>query len=47
MPHFDPLLLARFQFGLTVSFHVVFPAITVGLGMGRRVGLSGVAWAIA
>ena len=25
------LLLARIQFGFTVSFHIVFPAITIGL----------------
>ena len=27
----DALLLARIQFGFTVSFHIVFPAITIGL----------------
>ncbi|MBB2155045.1 cytochrome ubiquinol oxidase subunit I [Gluconacetobacter diazotrophicus] len=27
----DPLLLARLQFGFTVSFHILFPAITIGL----------------
>src|SRR3954465_14518310 len=27
----DPLLLARLQFGFTISFHIVFPAITIGL----------------
>jgi len=32
MSHLDPLLLARIQFGFTISFHIVFPAITVGLG---------------
>jgi cytochrome bd ubiquinol oxidase subunit I len=31
MPHLDPLLLARIQFGFTISFHIVFPAITIGL----------------
>src|SRR6185295_3011275 len=25
------LTLARFQFGFTVSFHIIFPAITIGL----------------
>ena len=25
------LELARIQFGFTVSFHIVFPAITIGL----------------
>lgn len=28
---FDPLLLSRIQFGFTISFHIVFPAITIGL----------------
>lgn len=28
---FDALLLARIQFGFTVSFHIVFPALTIGL----------------
>ncbi len=28
----DPLILARAQFGFTISFHIVFPAITIGLG---------------
>src|SRR6201989_695598 len=32
MSHLDPLILARIQFGFTVSFHIVFPAITIGLG---------------
>jgi cytochrome d ubiquinol oxidase subunit I len=32
MSHIDPLLLARIQFGFTISFHIVFPAITIGLG---------------
>src|SRR3954451_21525424 len=27
----DALLLARFQFGFTVSFHFIFPAFTIGL----------------
>jgi len=27
----DPLLLARFQFAFTVSFHIVFPSISIGL----------------
>jgi cytochrome d ubiquinol oxidase subunit I len=27
----DSLLLARIQFGFTVSFHIVFPALTIGL----------------
>jgi cytochrome d ubiquinol oxidase subunit I len=28
---FDPILLARIQFAFTVSFHIVFPAFTIGL----------------
>ena len=32
MSQLDPVLLARFQFGFTISFHIVFPAITIGLG---------------
>ena len=31
MSYLDPLLLARIQFGFTISFHIVFPAITIGL----------------
>jgi cytochrome bd ubiquinol oxidase subunit I len=31
MPEVDALLLARIQFGFTISFHIVFPAITIGL----------------
>ena len=27
----EPLLLARIQFGFTVSFHIIFPALTIGL----------------
>jgi len=27
----DPVLLARVQFGFTISVHIVFPAITIGL----------------
>jgi cytochrome d ubiquinol oxidase subunit I len=27
----DALLLARFQFGLNIAFHILFPAITIGL----------------
>lgn len=28
---FDPLLLSRIQFAFTVSFHIIFPAFTIGL----------------
>lgn len=31
MPSFDPILLARIQFAFTVSFHIIFPAFTIGL----------------
>lgn len=27
----DPITLARIQFGFTISFHIVFPALTIGL----------------
>ena len=27
----DALLLSRIQFAFTVSFHIVFPAMTIGL----------------
>lgn len=27
----DPLLLARIQFAFTISFHILFPAVTIGL----------------
>src|ERR671925_784367 len=28
----EALLLARVQFGLNIAFHILFPAITIGLG---------------
>ena len=28
---FDPLVLARIQFAFTVSFHIIFPAFSIGL----------------
>lgn len=31
MTIFDPILLARIQFAFTISFHIIFPAITIGL----------------
>ncbi len=31
MPNLAALQLARIQFGFTVSFHIIFPAITIGL----------------
>jgi cytochrome d ubiquinol oxidase subunit I len=31
MSYLDPLLLARIQFGFTISFHIIFPAMTIGL----------------
>ncbi len=29
----DPAILARIQFAFTVSFHIIFPAVSIGLGM--------------
>ncbi|MEX1056182.1 MAG: cytochrome ubiquinol oxidase subunit I, partial [Natronospirillum sp.] len=29
---FDPFVLARAQFAANISFHILFPAITIGLG---------------
>lgn len=31
MTELDPLLLARVQFALNISFHILFPALTIGL----------------
>jgi len=31
MESFDPILLARVQFAFTIAFHIVFPAISIGL----------------
>lgn len=31
MINFNPILLARIQFAFTVSFHILFPAFTIGL----------------
>ncbi|CEG58520.1 cytochrome ubiquinol oxidase subunit I [Legionella fallonii] len=31
MFNFDPIVLARIQFAFTVSFHIIFPAFTIGL----------------
>ncbi|MGB5421220.1 MAG: cytochrome ubiquinol oxidase subunit I, partial [Desulfobacterales bacterium] len=31
MAHLDPVLLARIQFAFTISFHIIFPAFTIGL----------------
>src|SRR3954451_18636951 len=28
---FDAVLLARIQFGFTISFHIIFPSFTIGL----------------
>jgi cytochrome d ubiquinol oxidase subunit I len=28
---FDPVLLARAQFGFTIAFHIIFPSFTIGL----------------
>src|SRR5574337_295624 len=29
----DPLLLSRIQFGLTISFHYIYPPLSIGLGV--------------
>lgn len=31
LAHLDPVLLARIQFAFTISFHIIFPAFTIGL----------------
>jgi cytochrome d ubiquinol oxidase subunit I len=31
IPHIDPVLLSRIQFAFTLSFHIIFPAFTIGL----------------
>ena len=31
MESFDPVLLARIQFAFTIAFHIIFPAISIGL----------------
>src|SRR5262245_18087017 len=28
---FDPVMLSRIQFGFLISFHIIFPAFTIGL----------------
>jgi cytochrome d ubiquinol oxidase subunit I len=33
MRELDPLILARLQFAFTVSFHIIFPAISIGLAL--------------
>ena len=33
MHDLDPLILARFQFAFTVSFHIIFPTISIGLAL--------------
>ncbi|MDY8109352.1 cytochrome ubiquinol oxidase subunit I [Fulvimarina sp. 2208YS6-2-32] len=37
---FDPVLLARIQFAFTVSFHIIFPAFSIGLASFLAVVLS-------
>ena len=32
MESLDPLLLARLQFAANISFHILFPTITISLG---------------
>ena len=51
----DALLLARIQFGFTVSFHIVFPGLTIGLasylavleGLWLRTGHGTLGWTMA
>jgi cytochrome d ubiquinol oxidase subunit I len=31
LSHLDPVILARIQFAFTISFHIIFPAFTIGL----------------
>lgn len=33
MSELDPLILARIQFAFTVSFHIIFPTISIGLAL--------------
>ncbi|HEX6626548.1 MAG TPA: cytochrome ubiquinol oxidase subunit I [Gemmatimonadaceae bacterium] len=33
MSNLDPLILARIQFAFTVSFHIIFPTISIGLAL--------------
>ena len=30
---FDAVLLSRIQFGFTLAFHILFPTLTIGLGL--------------
>jgi cytochrome bd ubiquinol oxidase subunit I len=32
MAHVDPVLLDRIQFGFTIALHIIFPAMSIGLG---------------
>ena len=32
MPELDTLLLSRIQFAANISFHILFPTITIALG---------------
>jgi hypothetical protein len=34
----DPVLLARIQFAANMSFHILFPTITIALGWRCRAG---------
>ncbi len=33
MINFDPLFLSRLQFAFTIGFHILFPTLTMGLGL--------------
>ena len=39
---FDPVLLARIQFAFTITFHIIFPAFTIGLS--AYIATLGVLW---
>src|SRR5260370_282793 len=38
MPKLVPIILARFQFAFTVSFHIIFPTISIGLALFLAIG---------
>src|SRR2546423_10383335 len=39
---FDPVLIARLQFAFTITFHIIFPAFTIGLS--AYIATLGVLW---
>jgi len=32
MPELDPIVLARIQFGANITFHILFPTISISMG---------------